>query len=93
MNMPRPSEKLSITLTAEMAEMIRGRIEAGEYTSVSEFLRDSVRAWQREQQRLTPTDDELRRIVEAADQDPRDLTADEVFSPIHEKLDRLERGD
>jgi antitoxin ParD1/3/4 len=38
-------EKLSIALTPEFATEVRQAIESGEYASVSEVVRDALRAW------------------------------------------------
>ena len=40
------AEKISITLPPDMLRLIREAVEAGEYGSTSEALRDAVRAWQ-----------------------------------------------
>jgi antitoxin ParD1/3/4 len=39
-------EKVSITLTAEMAAAVRKAVESGEYASTSEVMRDALRDWQ-----------------------------------------------
>jgi antitoxin ParD1/3/4 len=38
-------EKVSIALTPEMAEMVRGAVRSGEYASTSEVVRDALREW------------------------------------------------
>lgn len=38
-------EKLSIALPSEMASIVRGAVEAGEYSSNSEVIRDALRVW------------------------------------------------
>jgi putative addiction module CopG family antidote len=42
----RTTQQLSITLPHEMAEMVRSRVESGEYASESEVVRDGLRALQ-----------------------------------------------
>jgi antitoxin ParD1/3/4 len=49
------AEKISITMTPDMLRVVRESVEAGEYASTSEALRDAVRVWQR--QRLEDADD------------------------------------
>jgi antitoxin ParD1/3/4 len=39
-------ERLSITLPADMAKMMRAKVEAGGYASNSEVIREAMRAWQ-----------------------------------------------
>ena len=38
----RPAEKLSITLPAEMAEMVRSKVQGGAYASNSEVIREEI---------------------------------------------------
>ena len=40
----RTTQQLSITLTHEMAEMVRAKVQSGEYASESEVVRDGLRA-------------------------------------------------
>jgi antitoxin ParD1/3/4 len=38
-------ERITITLTAEMAQAVRGAVQAGEYASSSEIIREALRDW------------------------------------------------
>jgi putative addiction module CopG family antidote len=40
----RSTQQFSITLPHEMAEMVRSRVESGEYASESEVIRDGLRS-------------------------------------------------
>jgi antitoxin ParD1/3/4 len=42
----RSTRALSITLPIEMADMVRAKVEAGDYASESEVIRDGLRALQ-----------------------------------------------
>jgi putative addiction module CopG family antidote len=42
----RTTQQFSITLTHEMAELVRTKVESGEYASESEVIRDGLRALQ-----------------------------------------------
>ena len=42
----RATRQMSITLTNDMAEMVRAKVESGEYASESEVIRDGLRALQ-----------------------------------------------
>jgi len=77
------AEKISITMTPEMMRIIRESVEAGEYASTSEAMRDAVRVWQRERtehkERLASIKARIRRSLD----DPRpDLSSDEVEDRI-----------
>lgn len=73
------AEKISITMTSEMMRVIRESVEAGEYASTSEAMRDAFRAWQRERdahrERLVAIKSRVTRSI--ADPQP-DLSGDEV---------------
>ena len=73
------AEKISITVTPDMLRAVRDSVDAGEYASTSEVLRDAVRLWQRQRledaERLTALKARVRRSLD----DPRpDLGSDEV---------------
>ncbi|MCC6471392.1 MAG: type II toxin-antitoxin system ParD family antitoxin [Alphaproteobacteria bacterium] len=38
-------ERMTIALTAEMAKTVRAAVEAGEYASSSEIIREALRDW------------------------------------------------
>ena len=38
-------ERLTITLPAEMAALVRGAVDGGDYASSSEVVRDALRDW------------------------------------------------
>jgi antitoxin ParD1/3/4 len=64
-------EKISVTMTPEMLRIVRQSVEAGEYASTSEALRDAVRVWARQRiedaERLTAIRARIRRSLD----DPR----------------------
>ncbi|MDQ4059950.1 MAG: ribbon-helix-helix protein, CopG family [Pseudomonadota bacterium] len=58
-------EKVTVALTPEMATLVRQVVEAGEYASTSEVIRDALREWK------------LRRAERARGQGEADLSEDE----------------
>lgn len=56
-------EKMTIALTPEMARFVRNAVEAGEYASTSEAIRDAVREWKERRDLLGYTVDELRGLA------------------------------
>jgi antitoxin ParD1/3/4 len=58
-------EKITIALTQEMAGFVREAVDAGEYASTSEAIRDAVREWKERRDLLGYTVDELRELVQA----------------------------
>lgn len=39
-------ERMTITLTAQMARAVKGAVEAGDYATSSEVVREALRDWQ-----------------------------------------------
>ena len=65
------AEKVSITMTPEMMRVIRASVEAGEYASTSEVLRDAVRIWQREREEHVERVEAIKARVRRSIADPR----------------------
>lgn len=55
--------KITIALTVEMAVFVRNAVEAGEYASTSEAIREAVREWQERRDLLGYTVEDLRKLV------------------------------
>ena len=56
-------DKRSITLSPELAALVDGAVEAGEYASASEVIRDALRQWKERRDLFGYTLDELRQLV------------------------------
>jgi antitoxin ParD1/3/4 len=53
-------EKITIALTPEMAGFVRSAVDAGQYASASEAIREAVREWKERRDLLGYTVEELR---------------------------------
>jgi antitoxin ParD1/3/4 len=83
------AEKISITLTAEMARMIREEVEKGRYASTSEAIRDALRLWQQRKEEHESRLESIRQRVEASINDPRPgLTSEEVRTRLYDLHER-----
>jgi antitoxin ParD1/3/4 len=90
------AEKVSITMTPEMLRMIRETVDAGEYASTSEVVRDALRAWQREREEHAERLNVIRARIRHSFDDPRpdlseaeaDAALEETFAAIDKDLDR-----
>lgn len=90
------AEKISITMTPEMLRLIRDTVNAGEYASTSEVVRDAMRIWQRERREHTERLNAIRTRVRRSFDDPRpDLSKQDAdaalataLAKIDEDLDR-----
>jgi antitoxin ParD1/3/4 len=78
-------EKISIALPPEMVAQMKEAVEAGEYASSSEVVRDALRDWTQKRSLRQQGIRELREVWrEALEKQGAGVPADEV-------LDRLER--
>jgi len=59
-------EKITIALTPEMIEFVRGAVENGDYASTSEAIRDAVREWKERRDLLGYSVEELRALTQEA---------------------------
>ena len=57
-------EKITIALTPEMASFVRRAVEAGEYASTSEAIRDAVREWRERRDLLGYAIEELQGLIQ-----------------------------
>lgn len=53
------AEKLSITLPKEMVHIIRDKVSSGIYGSNSEVIREALRGWMEQEQRLKSLDNAI----------------------------------
>ncbi len=61
------TEKLSITLPIDMAQLIRDKVKGGGYSSNSEVIREALRGWMNKEQRLAALDEALEKGTASAD--------------------------
>ena len=88
------TEKLSITLPRDMAEMIRGKVQAGAYASNSEVIREALRLLQEQDGLKAQKLAWMREKIDRALADPRpSLEADEVFERLEERHRRRADAD
>jgi antitoxin ParD1/3/4 len=89
------AEKISITLTPEMNRLIKKRVDAGEFASSSELIREALRLWQRQDEEHRQRLAEIRARIKAAMDDPRPgIPAKDVFDRLraHHESKRKQRG-
>jgi antitoxin ParD1/3/4 len=58
-------EKITIALTKEIADNVRSAVDAGEYASTSEVIREALRDWQLKRTSQQEQIKHLRRLWEA----------------------------
>jgi antitoxin ParD1/3/4 len=79
-------EKLSVALTPDMAAEIRAAVQAGDYGSVSEVVRDALRDWRLRRKVETLEIGELRRLVQEGIESGPSLEADAVFAMLRARF-------
>lgn len=73
------AEKISITMTPEMLRLIRESVDAGEYASTSEVIRDAMRLWQRQREEHAETIKSIKARIRLSLDDPRpSLSSEEM---------------
>ena len=86
-------EKITSALTPEMAGFVRNAVDAGEYASTSEAIRDAVREWKERRDLLGYTVEELRELVQegiASEPSSRTTMAD-VKAEARRRFDAAQR--
>ncbi len=87
------AEKISITMTPEMMQIIRDAVASGEYASTSEAMRDAVRIWQRAREEHSERLNAIRARVQRSVDDPRpSLTAAQVYDRLKALHDDTVKG-
>jgi antitoxin ParD1/3/4 len=85
------AEKVSITMTPEMLRVIRETVDAGEYASTSEVVRDAMRMWQRDRQEHAERLNAIRSRIRHSFEDPRpDLGEDEANAALEAVLAKVD---
>lgn len=89
-------EKLSIALPTEMAHVVREAVDAGEYSSQSEVVRDALRDWTHKRSlrahglRTAHTIDDLRKLwLEAVADTSEGIEAEPFLDALEEKYRAL----
>jgi len=84
-----PAEKLSITVTATQAKLIREKVEQGSFGSASEVIRAALRAFEREEQEHTERIASIKARIKASIEDPRpNLTSRQVRAQMRRLADQ-----
>jgi antitoxin ParD1/3/4 len=82
-------DKRSITLSPELAAVVDGAVEAGEYASASEVIRDALRQWKERRDNFGYTINELRVLIkEGIDSGPGRFTSmEEIKAEARRRMD------
>ena len=79
-------ERISITLPTEMAAGLRQTVEAGQYASTSEIVREALREWARKRDDELRDLEALRQAVKIGDDSGVGIPAEEVFAELRRMI-------
>lgn len=78
-------ERITVTMPAEMAAKLRAAVEAGEYATTSEVVREALRDWSEEQERTDSENAAVRALLDEARQSGS-RPAEDVFADVLEHV-------
>jgi antitoxin ParD1/3/4 len=86
------AEKISITMTPQMMNIIRACVESGEYASTSEVLRDALRVWLREREERAEHLETIKARIKKSVDDPRpSISSEEMKKRLKELYAKTEK--
>ncbi len=81
-------ERITVTMPEEMAAKLRAAVEAGEYATTSEIVRETIRTWACERDREDADNAAIRALLDKARASGR-IPADEVFARVREHVAKV----
>jgi antitoxin ParD1/3/4 len=88
------AEKISITITPHMSQLVSEQVEKGRFASASELIRDALRLWERHEQEYQESIASIRARLEKSLADPRpSVPLEEVKRRMAEYMARNRRED
>lgn len=83
-------EKISVALPPEMVSMVREAVEAGEYSSSSEVVREALRDWSHKRTLREKGLEELRRVWrQALEDNSPGVSPHDVFERLERKVQAI----
>lgn len=76
------AERMTITMPAEMAEILRQTVAAGEYASTSEVVRAALREWSRNRDDERRDLEALRAAIQAGLASGPPIPAEQLFAEL-----------
>lgn len=78
-------ERITVTMPEEMAAKLRAAVEAGEYATTSEVVREALRRWSEKQDRIDAENQAIREALDRAQQSGT-VEADDVYRRLREHV-------
>ena len=86
---------MNVHLTAELEQLVQGKIKSGRYNSATEVVREALRLLEQRDEVFALRKDEIRKQVEEGWQSAQReelVDGDEVFDRIDAELEAVERS-
>jgi antitoxin ParD1/3/4 len=85
-------EKISVALTPELAQAVRETVQAGEYASTSEVIREALREWRLRREERAEAALALRALWEEGLRSGTADEADAVFARLRRRIGETSAG-
>jgi antitoxin ParD1/3/4 len=79
-------ERITVTLSSEMATALRDRVAEGEYATASEIVREALREWSRRRDREQRDLHALRDLIREGDESGPGIPAEKVFTELRQLI-------
>lgn len=86
-------DKRSITLSPELAAAVDGAVDAGEYASASEVIRDALRLWKERRDLYGYSVEELRTLVQEGIDSGPGSDGPEFMSRLMARYEAMAKGE
>jgi antitoxin ParD1/3/4 len=83
-------ERITVTMPEEMAARLRAAVETGQYATTSEVVREALRDWNEDQERLEAKRELMRKEIEKGLEGPF-LDGPEVMADLLKRVSREAR--
>lgn len=79
-------ERVTVTVSADQAALLRHTVEDGEYASTSEIVREALREWTRKRDQERRDVEVLRALVREGMESGPGIPAEEVFAELQARF-------
>lgn len=79
-------ERITVTLSSDLATALRDRVADGEYATASEIVREALREWTRRRDQEQHDLNALRDLIREGDESGPGIPAEEVFAELRQLI-------
>lgn len=85
-------ERMTVTVSTELAATLRHTVDDGEYASASEIVREALRDWTRKRDHEQRDLATLRSLIREGDESGPSIPASEVFADLRALIAKRRNG-